>query len=168
MHTLRLTHHTLSAQSQTDAITLRESLTTLNTALSRFTANIPILVPPHLLRGQPPPFAYGATTAQSAFFRVAEVTCAAYVSFIKMHQAAEALADFDAELRIEFGSAVASSSSKDKRLTAARAVAKVAYEVATELDRPDSIPNTKEGLCVVDAVSALSVWRRVRRWRGTD
>ncbi|KAG8861215.1 hypothetical protein FRB96_003165 [Tulasnella sp. 330] len=138
-------------QSKSDAVTLRESLMTLNTALSRYTASIPILVPPHLLRGQPPPFAYGATTAQSAYFRVAEVTYATYVAFIKMHQAAEALKDFDPELRIEFGSSAAASSSRDKRLTAARAVAKIAEEVALELDRPDSIPNPKEGLCIVDA-----------------
>ncbi|KAG9008562.1 hypothetical protein FRB93_006481 [Tulasnella sp. JGI-2019a] len=142
----KLTSH--PPQTTNEAVNLRASLITLNAALARFTANIPILVPPHLLRDQPPPFAYGATTAQSAFFRVAEVTAAAYVVIIKMHQAAEALNDFDPELRIDFGSTV---SSTEKRLTAARAIAKIAKEVATELNRPDSIPNPREGLCVVDA-----------------
>ncbi|KAG9038427.1 hypothetical protein FRB95_001284 [Tulasnella sp. JGI-2019a] len=135
-------------QTANDAIKIRASLITLNTALARYTASIPTLVPLHHLRNHSPPFAYGATSAQAGFFRVAEVTAAAYVVIIKMHQAAEALNDFDPELRIDFGSTV---SPTEKRLTAARAIAKIAKEVVTELDRPDSNSNPTECLCVLSA-----------------
>lgn len=133
-------------QTTADAQSLRASLLTLNNALSRLTLNIPRLVAPELLA---PPYPYGAANAHLAFFRVAEVTCVAYLTIIQMHGAGEMLRSFDEDFRVDLTS---ESGSRDKRLAAARAVVDVAIQVVAELDRPDSV-SPKEALRVSLPVS---------------
>lgn len=96
-----------------------------------------------------PPYPYGAANAHLAFFRVAEVTCVAYLTIIQMHGAGEMLRSFDEDFRVDLTS---ESGSRDKRLAAARAVVDVAIQVVAELDRPDSV-SPKEALRVSLPVS---------------
>lgn len=149
-----------SAQTPLDTLALKTSLIALNKAISAFTANIPPLTAPsHLAPSlqHTPTFAYSTRTAQQGFVAVARITCAAYTARIKMHEAEELLQaqssehvqSFYAELGVEYDS-------RTRRLSAARAIATIAHQEATELLWPDGLKHPKETFCLVTAVSSIT------------
>ncbi|KAG9025869.1 hypothetical protein FRB95_009666 [Tulasnella sp. JGI-2019a] len=133
-------------QTVAEAQALRTSLITLNNCISRITATIPTLPSIESIeRSQAiPPFPFNTESAHSAFFSTADATAAAYVIIIQMHRAAELLKGYDQTMDVDFGE----TSSREKRVGAARAVATVAQKIVTELD---NIPNPKAGTCMINA-----------------
>lgn len=136
-----------------EAQTLRISLIALDAALAKFTAKIPPVVQPDdflALDQREPPFAYGAKTAMRGFVGAMKITCAAYSGIIKMYQAANLLVPFDSGVE---GRRSLETGSREKRLSAARAVATLAHQLTTEWERANNVEGAKNVFCLLTAVS---------------
>lgn len=139
-----------TAQTLEEARELRNSLITLNQAISRYTSQLPRDVTIDAIQRKTPPYAFGTLYPPMAYFCLTEIRCAAYVIIIRMHQAAELLHNFQGGVH---GLATGLGMGEDKKMAAAHATTRIAEEVVAELNKPGNDFSVKDGLCVIMGVS---------------